>query len=549
MRPRNTNYVPEDSLFPFQGIDYDAPSTLVDPHFSPDIQNMDIDKGHLRKRRGFQALGGAINGTPLAIFEFETLAGVTHLILLTTTKEYKYNTGTGAWDDITYATPAAVVTNRTGNEDNGIDYVIVTGLARDDAGVESVQKWVIITNGVDKPRYWDGTLARFYEYSTATIANKGARLEFTGFTTMKTISSISSYLVMGNVSTGSNEPTTVVWTDTGSLWNWGTGVGTGGNSGAIPITDATGPIVKAEALSDRLMLYSEDSIHAMYHVGGNDIFAFEKLIGGTRLVSPRAIVNVRGFHLFLTQENIQLFDGSRQLRVIADKIAPKLRDELASSLRSRAWAFLDIAKNQVYWGVPSSEEKTIVYKMEYDDYDVTRIRWTRYEFDQRRITAMGFWRRSVGIRWNDSAIAAMTWQTAAMNWNQGSLRGGFPQRLLGYGTSVAVADDTTYSDGTTIINGWFDTIDFTVPRSYLSEEGRWIRVELELQGSLAEIYYSVDRGGSWVIVDVITLTSQWERYKLDFDVVSDSIRFRILNANRNGFEMRFLRVYVTPASR
>lgn len=540
-----SGYIPDDAIYPFQGINYSDPSTLIDPHLSPDILNMDVDKGHLRKRPGFTTLGAAVDGTPLAIFEFESFSGVVTLLLITTTKEYKWDGA--AWSDITYREPAGnTIVPRTGTEDDGLDYVIVTG--EDESGI--LTKWVIITNGVDKPRYWDGTLATFYEYSTATVANRGAGLIYANFSTCKTISVLNSYLMMANVTTLSNEPTTLAWSDTGSLVNFGTSVSPPpGNAGAIPLTDARGPLRKLEPLGERMMIYADDSIHSAYHTGGESIFAFEKLVDGIRLVSPRAIVPMRGFHMFLAQENVLLFDGGRQLRPIGDAIALRYREELQADLRKQCWGFLDVAKNQVYWGVRVSSNTTYVYKMEYDEYDLSRIKWTKHEYSQR-ISAMGFWRRTSSLAWNDASLVGVTWQQAAMNWNQGSLKSGFPQRLLGYPTGVGLANEQIWTDNGNTVTGRWESIDFTLPNEYLSHQVRFIETEFEMKGSLTNIYYSVDRGANWQrIVALQPLTGDWKRYKFDIDVTAQQIRFRIENISASGHELRWLRTNFISAGR
>src|SRR6185295_9877401 len=128
----------------------------------------------------------------------------------------------------------------------------------------------------DKPRYWDGSLATFYEFSTASVASHGAALAYTGFVTCKTLASLNAYLVLGNVTTSANEPNVVVWSDTQSLTDFESN-----NSGAVLLVDAIGSILRVLPLGDRLVIYSEDTIHTMLHVGGDSIFSFEKILGGT----------------------------------------------------------------------------------------------------------------------------------------------------------------------------------------------------------------------------------------------------------------------------
>lgn len=540
MRLRNSAYVPEQSVHPFQGIDYQDPSTLTDPHLSPEAQNVNFDKGHLVKRLGDVLLGNPVSGIPLAVIEFTNLSNVTTLLLITTTKEYKWDGSD--WVDITYTTFGGAVTNRTGSEDNGLDWTVVSGIDSTGAFV----KWIIITNGKDKPRWWDGTNGTFWLYSTAAQdnANRGAGLLYTNFVTCKTISTLSQYVLMGNVTTTTDEVATVAWSDTGSLYDFGTGILGQGNSGAIPLTDAIGPIQKIMVLGDRTMIYANDTIHAMTHVGGNDIFSFERLLNDTRLASPRAIVDIGMGHLFLGQENIYMFDGSRNLYPLADAIALRLREELQTSLKGRAWAFLDKAKNNIYWSVPTSEEESTLYKMEYNQYDIRQIRWTKHLYPDRT-TTMGFWSRTTDLKISD--LGTLTYNDIAWTYSQASIKAGFPQRVLGFSGGVSVADDSSFDDSGIPIEAFWDSIDFTSSNSiYLTELTRWTKLELELRGGSVDVWYSIDRGSNFILITTQTLTSDWTRYKFDIDVTTDTLRIRIGNNVNAKFELRWLRLMGRP---
>jgi hypothetical protein len=296
-----------------------------------------------------------------------------------------------------------------------------------------------------------------------------------------------------------------------------------------------------------LIIYSEDTIHAMTHVGGNDIFAFQRLLSDTRLASGRAIVDISGAHLFLSQENIYYFDGTRNLLPMADKIAIQMREELQQSLKNRAWAFLDKAKNHIYWAIPSSDTTNVIYKMEYSTYDIRQIRWAKHNYASR-ITAMGFWHRIDGLRFNSASLAGKTYDKLAMRFNQASLKNGFPQRVLGYANAAVLSDDTIWDDNGAAVDSIYDTIDFTVPQGiYLSEYARWAKLEVELRGSSVDVYYSTDHGATFTFVQTLTLTSDWVKYKVDIDVFAATMRFRFRNANASSFEKRWIRGMVTSA--
>ena len=112
-----------------------------------------------------------------------------------------------------------------------------------------------------------------------------------------------------------------------------------------------------------------------------------------------------------------------------------------------------------------------------------------------------------------------------------------------------LANESVLNDNGSPFNGTWDTMDFTIPQEYQSEFARWAEVEFELQGSSVDLYYSTDRGKSWVSLAINqALSTDWATYKLYLDTVSKTIRIRLSNAYSNGtFSLRWLKVWFKPA--
>ncbi len=533
MRTTNSSYLPVQSLYPFEGVDYLGPTTQIGESFASEMLNMDTTLGHLTKRKGYAAFGGALTGVVLALIEFKDISSVTHLVAITDQHEYKWDGS--AWQKITYKDNGGTEHARTANEDAGIDYAVVTGVSSTGA----IVTWLIITNGVDKPRYWDGSLATFYEYSTASVANHGAALLYTGFVTCKTISTIQSYVVLGNVTTSAPEPNVIVWGDTQSLFDF-----ENNNSGAVLLTDATFSIQKILPLGDALMIYSDDSIHSMIHIGAESIFSFQRILTNTRLLGGRAIVDVGPFHYFMAQETIYLFDGTRGLRRLGDRITNRYRDIFLSDLKTRAWAFLDQPKNAIYFAVPTSATATTIFKAEFEIFDVTNLRWDVQSYASR-ITCMGFSSSTQTIRWQDIP-SSQTWAQSAGTWNKATSNKGFPRRLLGIDSATKLADDTVFDDDSTAVTASWESKDFTIPRDFLSEFARWTELEVEARGTSMNVSFSTDKGFSYGDPQIIDLDGSWRRYRIFIDSTSPTLRVRISNENATeNFGARWFRLWFT----
>lgn len=519
-------YLPDEEVFPFTGLNTRVPATMLGTGESPALRNVTVTKGVLSKRKGYRTLGGTLSGTVMAEVEFETAAGVKHLVVFTTTKQYRYDGASDAFVNITKQTTGVDV-DWTGDETDVISYAIVFGTAG---------KWIIFTNGKDPPRYWDGSMSKTALWSSASGFN------LPDFVTCKTISTFYDHIVIGNVTTSSAQKQSVYWTTALSLTDFLTG-----SSGQQIITDSSGEIVRLEKLGDRLLAYCTNSISMISYVGGEIIYSFEELVKETQLLSARAIVNLGPFHLYASLENIYVMDGSRQRTPIGDDIQTVYREELFISKRHLSFVYNDAARSKVYWLIPNSANTTLVYEQEYDIFSIRESKWTIHEFADRP-TSMAAFSREATILWNSPSISSLTWQNADFTWRQASVRTGFPTRVFGSGTKVYFKDDTLTSDGGKAISAYWDSKDFTLPQVYQSLLGRWIEIELDTQGYEVEVYISVDGGLTFSLMKHLDLNPHWVREKVFIDTVSPRLRVRLVNncVNSN-FSLRWIRVWFRPA--
>lgn len=602
MRPQ-VGYLPDDSVFPLRGLNVFAPSTMLPPPFSPFVENVDLTKGIASKRRGYSVLGNpildidgvAITQPILALIEFEDLSDNKTLVAITTTRQYKYDPSSEDWTDITrrgtsysitavntgtktftiqpgsdlsstytvgstfavvgstgndgnykvasrsYSAPnfAIVVTQTipdatvdgtlghhalwTGDEDDYVDYAI---------GIETSGRTLIVTNGRDSLIQWDGS--GLFETFTPTLS---------GFVTCRTVEIFYDSLWLGNILTASNEPQLLAWSEEADFDDF-----TAEGSGNALITDAKGAIQKLLKLGDRLVVYAEDSIGTAINVGGDVQFAFEQLIQGTRLLSGRAIVNLGPYHLFASQENFYLYDGSRMIRPIGDAVHKIFREEVALAEATKVHAFHDFVRREVYWTILTSASEHVIYLLEYDVYEIENLKWTRHVFADRP-TVFGFFSRDASLKWNSPQIASEDWNTLAQSWNAGSFKDDFPVRVFGNSAGeVFLYDGTVLTDDGGAISARWDSKDFVVPEVYRSLHGRWIEIEIELRGTGVDVYYSLDNGSTFFLQQSLTLTSEWTMMKVYLDKVSRSFRVSLRNTASTGwFELRFLRVWLRGA--
>lgn len=489
------------------GLNVLEPSTQADPQSSPALNNMVVLKGIPQKRLGFWQLGGSLSGNVIGVFEFESLSGARTLLAITTTKRYKLDTGSdpAIWTEITGSTAW------TGTVADFLDVAIVVGIN------SSLKKYVVISNGKDKAQFWDGS-GNFADY----VAN------LTGYVTHRTMKQFFNSIVTANLTLASSNPQLIAWSVLQQLLDF-----TGTGSGEIIAPGITGSFVRAEILGDRLALYSEDSICLMTYVGGDQIFSLEIVAQQTRLVSGRTIVNLGPFHVFLSQENAFLFDGSRLVRSLGDKIYRLYRKELAVSRASEAFAYHDAARQQVYFTVPIGATDHAIYVLDYDLYNIAASKWTRQQYSIKP-EAMGSWSRVSTLTFDSYWAQHTNANIATFPADSGTTRNGFPVRVLGMSTKVYVADETVSVDDATAVNSYLDTVDFAVPGGFLSELSRWLEIEFEASGSSVDVYYSVDGGSNYTLAGTVTLNSNWGKYRLPIDALGSTFRVRYQHTTTAG---------------
>lgn len=526
---RGLSYAPLDSAFPSLGLNVLQPSSQANPMTSPKLLNFDVVKGIATKRYGYSQLGGSLDGEVIGIVEYEDLQGVKTLIALTTRRQYKLDVST---DPPTWVEMTRLENNTTapwtGSLSDVLDYTVATG--KNASGL--LEKWLIATNGKDNPIYWDGRSARFAKYVPVGIS---------GFQTFQTLKMFFNHLVLANVTSTTKFGQLVAWSDTDSLVNFG-----GENAGEAIIPGVHGSFQKAELLGDRLFLYSENSITSTIYVGGTAIYSFEQVAQETRLVSGRSIANLGPFHVFLSQENVYLFDGSRLTRTLGDRIFRQYREELSVPRAYEAFAFHDSPRQQVHFVIPFEEDKHRLYKLEYDLYDINSSKWVVHELTSIP-RSMGYYSRTSTVTW-DSLLAQNTdWQDAKWIWGSGATKKGFPVRLIGFNGEVHQADDTTTNDDGTAVDGSWETVDFTVPQGFLSELARWLEIQLELSGTSCEVYYSHDSGDTYTLAETLTLREGYQLYTVLIDTQGEKIRIKIRNNETSGsLSWRWIRCFYRP---
>ena len=541
-----------------------------------------------------------------ALIDFEDTAGTRRLLAITNKHQFRFDTALDDWVDITKqkATPIAINAVSTGSKtfthngsddrsdfvagklinvagstgNNGI-YTIASSaftggntvitvtqaipnatadgtMAADDEwtatnddqvdwtiGVDtSLGRVVIITNNVDKPRYWTG-------------ANRFVDLSFTGtsITKCRTVEIVRDHLVVGDVHDSSRFEHQISWSDTGNFNEFSTATT---NAGSMMFTDAEGAIVRLVRAGDRLAVFTERSLATLTYVGGSTIFAAETLDRGVTPLSGNSVVDIGPFVLFADRENIFMFDGTRLVQPLGDFVSSELRDTLDHDSLDQTFAFHDNIDRVVYWMWPRVGSSYYIYSLDYNVYDVRDIRFGRIKFSNSDTpTCMGTFSRDTFISWANGGTDP--WTDAKIAWQEGTTELGYPIKVVGTSNGkIFLWDDAYMNDDSEPIEHDFTTEQFVVPQLLESMLGRWLQVEFEAQGTDVELEVNTQKNvqdsteGTFVSSSDgenknVILDGDWKRYKIDIDATGQWCNVKFKNHKSNGwFKLRWIRAFV-----
>lgn len=595
-----------DSPYPLLGLNGEDPSTQMDPSYATVADNMFIRDGKAFKRPGYtELIADTVADEVMALVDFELLDGTRQFVIVTRKNILRFDDGTSTFVDITpnvlaltaYAitavdtvlneftisgnhaseftvggsfdvvgaphatnSPYRVVsaTNDGGDTDIIVTFnitdgtvagtintvEILTSIAGDH--VETAQATdatghrLFITNGRDDVMTWDGITARAVLWvDTGGINLPGAPTKIV----CRTLAVFFDHLVLGNVifTGGTTSTKSVFWSDVTDFDEFILG-----DAGEALLPGLDGPIFTVKTLGDRLAIYSENTIITSTFVGLPVVFTFEAVVEDTRLVSPRAVLDFGPAHLYCTQENIYLFDGSRGIRPVGNKVRTLYKQDLDSESGELFFTFNDIARRFAFIVVPTSSTESVVYVFDYDIFDLRKFRWTRVVFNDRP-TAFGFILRRTGARWNDPPNVSWENEGPAI-WDDESERIDFPIRTMGTGGSsdqVFLMDEISGIDDTTVITATYESPDFVVPPTNLSHLGRWVEIEADLRGDSVIVSFSTDKGASFTVAETVALAQEPLRYTVPIDILGQTIRVRFQSTLY--FELRWIRVWVHEA--
>ena len=412
------------------GLKMDQDTVTTDPHYCVVDSNWNFYNGETRKRPGQTAINASVLGSAstyiMGTHRFRLEDGTVSQIACTPTRVYSLNS-------------SGVATDRTSTVFTGGNTDLFTYCVANDE--------VIITNGVDTMRRWDGVTA-----TESAISGSGAP------SAAKYVESyIDRIFAARTTESGTLYPRRVRWSNNASNTTWN-----GTSAGFADLNDSEGWIIGIRRLKEAIVVYKEDSIIVGRSTGiASAPVTFNQRAGAHGCISGHTVADVGNFHIFLGRDNVYLFDLVEPIP-IGDPIREELFSTTDFDKMQYSHAFIKDDRREYWLWVTPTGESVPTRAWCYNWKDQT---WSRHSWSAGIISS-GRYASGDTITWDDITD---TWDSYASRWDDSTSLAFTPYIALGGTVGVLYYMNTSAaSDAGTAIDASLETgdIDFGLPGYY-----------------------------------------------------------------------------------
>lgn len=477
---------------PILGIDVSRPGEFLDPRATTDCQNVEINRGIIRKRSGTNELGDGFSERVMGLAELES--GInSYLVRVGTTKVELYNKSTDAWSSIAHAV-------LTGTEEDEVNFAFP---------VISAVRTMVFTNGIDAIRKTSGS-------TTANLGGSPPKCKF--------LLDFGGYLILAYVIDGNDYFARVQWSDSGDPETWNSG-----NAGSQELLEDSLPITGINVFGDFVSVHKESAIWLGQLVSSSDTFRFTRRECGAGTIANKSIQNLpSGEQIFLARDGIRIFNGVTS-QLIESQVIDDLRETMNPQHVYKSCSILVKDLDEYWVGIPVGDqtEPETVYKYNYRTGQV-------HKDTRDGLTQMSLSKRITDETWDSDPNP---WDSDTTRWDSSTSQALHKQPVFGDEDGVVTIKNASSNDNGVALNSFFDTKDYSIldvdnSRS-IGTMCRWDKIEMWAKGTALTAYYSTNGGETWTLIDTLTLTSSYPGDDSPafywFDVVSSRIRFRFKN--------------------
>lgn len=180
-------------------------------------------------------------------------------------------------------------------------------------------------------------------------------------------------------------------------------------AGITQLGGTGGDIVDGRTLRDSFVVYREKGISVFDYVGGQFVWSIRHLSESHGLLSPNAIIEVKGSHFFMSDGDILYNDGNTIKSLTHNRIKKQLINSIDSENYKNSYAVRNTANSEAWFCVPETgftfPNIAFVYNWKDDTWSIRDIPVSEHASYGSQVTAGLSWDTVEGS-WNNSNI---TW--------------------------------------------------------------------------------------------------------------------------------------------
>ncbi len=206
-------------------------------------------------------------------------------------------------------------------------------------------------------------------------------------------------------------------------------------AGDAQLGDTPGPALLAVPMRGSLMIYKRASTYAVDYVGGNEVFSIRTLFTSSGALTRRAVCDVNGQHLCVTDGDIILTDGTNRRSIAQGRARRFLFSQLDQAHYENTFVFYNRAHDEVWICFPESGSRfatlALVYNVGGDAFGVR-------ELDDTPHAAIGIVNDEEASEvWDDDEEV---WDADQSRWNEANYSFATERAVVASGTTLTMHD-------------------------------------------------------------------------------------------------------------
>lgn len=205
----------------------------------------------------------------------------------------------------------------------------------------------VINNGVDKPHFWAGSTGSDF----ASLTNWPATH------TCRAMRPFKNFLIaMDTTESGTRYPSRVLWSaiaDTGAVppsWDITDPAREAGNADI----EGSDVIIDGLTLGDNFVVYKSASAHIMRYIGGQSVFAIQRIPGSQGLLARGCVADTPAGHVCLTTGDVVIHQGGAPRSIATDLVRNTIFEEMDPDYYERAFVVANPSQSEVWVCYPTA---------------------------------------------------------------------------------------------------------------------------------------------------------------------------------------------------